>query len=48
MNVAMTRAKKKLIVVGDSSTIGADEFYSAFLDYCDTKGTYRSAWDFML
>ena len=26
MNVAMTRAKKKLVIIGDSSTIGANPF----------------------
>ncbi|MEM1327034.1 MAG: AAA domain-containing protein [Bacteroidota bacterium] len=47
MNVAMTRAKKKLIVVGDSATIGNDPFYASFLDYCDQIETYRTAWEFM-
>ncbi|MEL6943719.1 MAG: C-terminal helicase domain-containing protein, partial [Bacteroidota bacterium] len=47
MNVAMTRARKKLIVVGDSATIGGDEFYKGFLDYCDRVGGYRTAWEFM-
>ncbi|MEM8525831.1 MAG: AAA domain-containing protein [Bacteroidota bacterium] len=47
MNVAMTRARKKLIIVGDSATIGGDEFYKRFLDYCDQIGGYRTAWEFM-
>lgn len=47
MNVAMTRAKMKLIIVGDSSTIGNDKFYKTFLDFADTEGTYLSAWSFM-
>lgn len=47
MNVAMTRARMKLIVVGDSGTIGNDKFYEAFLAYADTEGSYRSAWEFM-
>lgn len=46
MNVALTRAKRKLIVIGDSATIGADSFYSAFLDYVEKNGSYRSAWEF--
>ncbi|MEM9983775.1 MAG: AAA domain-containing protein, partial [Bacteroidota bacterium] len=33
MNVALTRARKKLVVVGDSSTLGDHPFYQAFLDY---------------
>lgn len=47
MNVAMTRAKKQLIVVGDSATIGADKFYGDFLEYVEIEGSYRSAWTYM-
>ena len=47
MNVAMTRARKKLIVLGDSATIGMDQFYSDFLDYCDKVGEYQTAWEYM-
>ena len=47
MNVAMTRARMKLIVVGDSATIGENKFYKTFLDYVDTEGGYASAWAFM-
>ncbi len=45
MNVAITRAKKKLVVIGDSSTIGASKFYNSFLEYCEKHGTYRTAWE---
>jgi len=45
MNVAMTRAKKKLIIIGDSATLASFKFYSNFLDYCDEHGAYGSAWD---
>lgn len=47
MNVAMTRARKQLIVVGDSATVGRDNFYSNFLDYVDANGEYRTAWEYM-
>lgn len=47
MNVAMTRARKQLVVVGDSATIGNDHFYAAFLDYCETAGGYQTAWEYM-
>lgn len=47
MNVAMTRAKKKLVIVGDSATIGSQKFYQKLLDYCDSVGAYRTAWEFM-
>ena len=47
MNVAMTRARKKLVVVGDSATIGNDGFYDAFLNYCEKEGVYQTAWEYM-
>ncbi|MBC7920996.1 MAG: AAA family ATPase [Ferruginibacter sp.] len=46
MNVALTRARKKLVVIGDSATLSAHPFYRAFLDYVDRIGAYRSAWEF--
>lgn len=47
MNVAMTRARKKLVIVGDSATISNDNFYKDFLDYVDKHGTYRTAWEYL-
>lgn len=47
MNVALTRARKKLIVIGDSSTIGNVPFYSRFLETVEERGLYRSAWEWM-
>ncbi len=47
MNVAMTRAKLKLVVVGDSATFGNHPFYRAFLDYCEKTGSYTSAWGYL-
>ncbi|MBL0058799.1 MAG: AAA family ATPase [Elusimicrobia bacterium] len=45
MNVAMTRARRLLVVVGDSATIGRHRFYEAFLDYVQAHGEHRSAWE---
>ncbi len=45
MNVALTRARKKLIVVGDSSTLGANDFYSQLFTYFDERESYRSVWE---
>ncbi|MFZ4634804.1 MAG: AAA domain-containing protein [Saprospiraceae bacterium] len=47
MNVAMTRARKLLVVIGDSATIGNNPFYAAFLQHCETKGRYDTAWAYM-
>lgn len=46
MNVAITRAKEQLFVIGDSATIGADAFYNSFLTYIENSGTYRTVWEF--
>lgn len=46
MNVAMTRAKKKLVVVGDSATLSQLQFYSDFITYAQGCNAYQSAWEF--
>lgn len=48
MNVAMTRARKLLVIVGDSATVGNDNFYKALLDYCETHKGYETAWAYMM
>jgi predicted DNA helicase len=45
MNVAITRAKRHLFVVGDSATVSGHEFYQRFLDQVQQAGGYRSAWE---
>ena len=47
MNVALTRAKRKMIVVGDSSTLAQHAFFDALLRYIEEKGSYRSVWEFL-
>lgn len=46
MNVAVTRARRLSIVVGDSVTISRHPFYKDFLAYAEEKGAYRSAYEF--
>ena len=48
MNVAITRAKEFLVVIGDSSTIGQDPFYNRFLSYVESLNGYRSAWEYLV
>lgn len=47
-NVAITRARRKLIVVGDSATLGNHPFYAAMLEYFEQAGAYRTVWEFGL
>ena len=45
MNVALTRARRKLIVVGDSATLASHPFYARWLEYIESRGAYRSVWE---
>jgi superfamily I DNA and/or RNA helicase len=45
MNVALTRAKRKLIVVGDSATLGGHPFYRDLLEYFESAGAYHTVWE---
>ena len=45
MNVAMTRARRKLLMVGDSATLGGHPFYTRLLEYCEGLGAYRTVWE---
>jgi len=45
MNVGMTRARRLLVVIGDSATIARQPFYEAFLTYVEKHGALRSAWE---
>lgn len=46
-NVAMTRARKKLIMVGDSATLSSHPFYLKVLEYVQEEGFYKSAFEFL-
>jgi len=47
MNVAMTRARKKLVIVGDSATLAQFSFYADFIAYAESIEAYQSAWEWM-
>lgn len=44
-NVAMTRARKKLLMIGDSATLGAHEFYLRLLEFVQSRGFYKSVFE---
>ncbi|WP_341843568.1 AAA domain-containing protein [Chitinophaga caseinilytica] len=48
MNVAMTRARKKLVVIGDSATLSRLPYYAGFIAYAEANDAYKSAWEYMV
>lgn len=46
MNVALTRAKKKLIILGDSATLGQDKFYASLVDFFQSNNYYDSVYSY--
>lgn len=47
LNVALTRAKQKLVVIGDSATLAGHRFYDHFLDYITEIDVHTTAWELM-
>jgi len=45
MNVAITRARVKLVVVGDGATVSRHPFHEAFLRHAQAAGAWRSGWE---
>lgn len=45
INVALTRARRHLLVVGDSATLAAHPFYERLFAHSQERGAYRSAWE---
>jgi len=46
-NVAMTRARKKLMMIGDSATLGSHPFYVDLIEYVQQRKFYQSAYEVM-
>jgi ATP-dependent RNA/DNA helicase IGHMBP2 len=46
MNVAMTRARLKLVLVGDSATLAQTPFYAELIAYAENLGGYQSVWEY--
>lgn len=45
VNVALTRARRSLFVVGDGATLSSDPFYAGLLSYAERVGGYQSVWE---
>lgn len=46
-NVAMTRARFRLMIVGDSATLSNHKFYDDLIGFCQEKGAYESAFEYL-
>ena len=47
LNVAMTRARMKLIIVGDCSTLSSEKMFLDLVEHVEQNGKYESAWEYM-
>jgi ATP-dependent RNA/DNA helicase IGHMBP2 len=45
MNVALTRARRKLLLIGDGATLATEAFYQRLLEYVASLGAHRSVWE---
>jgi superfamily I DNA and/or RNA helicase len=46
-NVAMTRAKHHLLMIGDGATLGSDSFYRQLIERAEESRAYFSAWEWL-
>ena len=47
LNVAMTRAKYKLLLIGDSATLSRHVFFDKLIQHYQSENNYKSAFDFL-
>ena len=45
INVALTRARRLLLVVGDSATLSTGPFYQRLFEYFERIGAYQTVWE---
>ncbi len=46
LNVALTRARRHLAIVGDSATVSSHPFLARLLEHFEANGEHRSAWEY--
>lgn len=47
LNVALTRARHKLVVIGDSATLGVHPFFNKMIEHFQGRDQYRSAFEYI-
>ena len=47
MNVAVTRAKRLCVLIGDSGTVSKSAFLKSLVEYFKQQGTLRSGFDYL-
>ncbi|MEM9545290.1 MAG: AAA domain-containing protein [Bacteroidota bacterium] len=48
LNVAMTRARKKLVIIGDGATLCSNSLYLELIEHVEAEGGLESAWEYMM
>lgn len=46
LNVAITRARRQVALIGDSATLASNTFLAGIIDYAQSHGEHRSAWEY--
>ena len=47
LNVAMTRARMQLVMIGDGATLSSATLYDELMQHVEKRGRYLSAWEYM-
>jgi ATP-dependent RNA/DNA helicase IGHMBP2 len=45
MNVAMTRARRSLVMIGDGATLSQYGFFGKVREYFESQGAYHTVWE---
>jgi len=48
LNVAMTRARKKLVIIGDGATLCSHPLYLELIEHVEEEGGLESAWEYVM